>query len=80
MVYQMQQNTALWCLFDSTIREVGNTNITLGHSHLEATGKKLDEKKAQFDYFDKSCIWGFGNARHQSYGKTQWHDSLSGIR
>ena len=37
---------ASWCLFDSTIKKVGNTNVTLGHLLLEITSKKLDEKEA----------------------------------
>ena len=53
---------ALWYLFDSTIREVGSTNIALGYLPSEVTGKRLDKKEAQFDCFDKSCIRGFGNA------------------
>ena len=51
-----QQNMASWCLFDSTTREVGSTNIVLRHSPLEATGKRLDEEKAPFNCFDGSCI------------------------
>ena len=43
---QIQQNTAPWCLFDSTRREVGSTGIALGHSSLKATGERLGEKKA----------------------------------
>ena len=66
-----QQSTALWCLFDSTTREVDSTDIALRHSPLEATGKRFGEEEAQFDCFDGSCIWGFGNAQHQGYGKTQ---------
>ena len=64
-------------LFDSTKREVGNTNITLGYLLLKATDKELDEEEAQFNYFDESCIWGFGNIRYQGYGKTWWHNSSS---
>ena len=62
---------APWYLFDSTIKEVGSTDIALGHLQLEITGKKLGKEKAQFDCFDRSYIWGLGNARHQGYGKTQ---------
>ena len=53
---------APWYLFDSIIREVGNTNIALGHSPLKATGKEFCEEEAQFDYFNESCIQSFGNA------------------
>ena len=42
----MQQNMALWCLFDSITREVDSINIALEHSLLEATGKKLDKREA----------------------------------
>ena len=52
----MQQNTASWCLFNSTIREVGNTTVTLEHSPLEATSKRLSKEEVQFDYFDGSYI------------------------
>ena len=41
---------------DSTIKKVDNTNITLGHLLLEATSKKLDKKKVQFNCFNKFCI------------------------
>ena len=73
-----QQSTAPWCLFDSTIREVGSINVALRYSPLEATGEGHGEEEAQFDCFDGSCIWGFGNARHQGYGKTRWRDLSSG--
>ena len=52
------------------MREVGSTNIALGYSPLEATGKGLSKEETQFDCFNGSCIWGFGNARHQNYSKT----------
>ena len=58
----MQQSITPWCLFDSTIREVGSTNIALEHSSLKTTGKRLDEKKVYFDYFDGSYIQDFDNA------------------
>ena len=45
---------ALWYLFDSTTREVGSINIVLGFSLLEAISKRVGEKNALFDYFDKS--------------------------
>ena len=60
------------------MRKVDSINIALGHSLLEAIGKRLGEEETQFDCFDKSCIRGFGNARHQGYGKTRWRDPLSG--
>ena len=52
------------------MREVGSTNVALGYSPLEATGKGLGKEEAQFDCFDESCIRGFNNAWHQGYGKT----------
>ena len=64
-----QQNTAPWCLFDFTIKEVGSTDVALRHLPSEATGKKLGEEEAQINCFDKSYIRGFGNIRHQDYGK-----------
>ena len=76
----MQQSTTLWYLFDFITREVSNTNTALEYSPLEATGKGLGEKEAHFNYFDGSCIQGFGNARHQDYSKTQWHDPLNGAQ
>ena len=65
------------CLFNSTIKEGDSTDIALGHSLIEITSKKLGKKEAQFNYFDRSYIWGFGNVWHQDYGKTQWRDLLS---
>ena len=53
---------APWYLFDSTIRDVNNINITLGHLLWETTCKKLGEKEALFDYVDGFWIWDFGNA------------------
>ena len=58
----MQQSMAFLYLFNSIIREVGSINITLGHLLFEVTSEKLGEKEAQFNCFDGSCIWGFGNA------------------
>ena len=75
-----QQSTALWYLFDSTTREVGSIDVALGHSPSETIGKGLDEEEAQFNCFNRSCIQGFGNVRHQGYGKTWWRDPLSGAR
>ena len=45
---------APWCLFDSIIRKNYSTNVTLGHSLLEAIGKRLGEEEALFNYFDGS--------------------------
>ena len=75
----MQQNTAPWCLFNSTTKKVSNINITLRHSLLEVTGKRLGEKKVQFNCFDRFYIRGFDNIQHQDYNKTQWRDPLSGV-
>ena len=76
----MQQSTAPWYLFDSTTKKVGSTNVTLEYSPSEATGKRLGEEEAQFDCFDRYCIRSFGNARHQSYSETRWHDPSSRAR
>ena len=59
------------------MREVSSTNIALGYLLLEATGKGLGEEEAHFDCFNGSCIQGFSNARHQGYGKIQWHNPLN---
>ena len=40
--------------------------MILGYLSLEVTSKELDEEETQFDCFNKSCIWGFGNIRHQN--------------
>ena len=52
---------AFWCLFDFITKEIGSTNITLGHSLLEAASKRLDEEETQFDSYDRSYIRGFSN-------------------
>ena len=51
------------------MREVGNTNVTLEYLPLEAIDKKLGKEEAQFDCFDRSYIWGFGNTQYKGYGK-----------
>ena len=61
------------------MREVSSINVVLEHLPLKATGKRFGEEEAQFNCFDGSCIQGFGNARHQGYSKTQWHDLLSEV-
>ena len=53
------------------MRKVDSINIALRHLLLDATGKKLGEEEAQFDCLNKSYICGFGNTRHQDYGKTR---------
>ena len=67
----MQQNIAFWYLFNFIIKEVSNTNITLGHLLLKATSERLGEKKAHVNFFDRSCIWGIVNAQYPGYGKTE---------
>ena len=54
---------APWCPFNSTIKEVGSTNIALGYLPSKAIGKKL-YKEVLFDCFDKFLIWDFGNTWH----------------
>ena len=48
-------------MFNWTIKKVNNTNIILGYLPLEVIGKKLDEKKTLFDYFDKFLIQNLSN-------------------
>ena len=45
-----------WRLFNFITKEVGSINIALGHLLLKTISKKLDKKKAQFDYFDGFII------------------------
>ena len=52
---------APWYLFDLITKEVSSTNIALEYLPLEVIGKKLDEEKVHFNYFDKSYIQDFGN-------------------
>ena len=64
-----QQSTAPWYLFDSTTREVGSTNVALGHLPLGITDERLGEEETLFNCFDGSWIRDFGNA--------WWRDPLS---
>ena len=78
-------------MFDSITREAGSTNVVLGYLLLEAIGNGLYKEETQFDYFNKSCIQGFGNAQHQNKGKfnsvtkqmesgkARWRDLLNKI-
>ena len=68
---------ALWYLFDSTTREVGSTNVALGHLPSEATDKEFGKEEALFNCFNGSWIQDFGDAQYQGYGKTQWRDPSS---
>ena len=43
-----------WYLFDFFIKEIGSTNIALGHLLLERTGKRLKKEEALFNFSDKS--------------------------
>ena len=52
----------------STTREVGSTDVTLGHSPSRATGKKLNEKEALLDCFDRSWIQDLSNAADSALG------------
>ena len=67
IVHQIQQSITL---FDTTTREIGSIDVALRYLPLEAIGKRLGKKEAQFDCFDRSYIWGFDNAQYQGYGKT----------
>ena len=64
MVCWTQQSTAFYCLFDSLTKKVNSTDVILGHLLLKITGKKLGKEEAQFNYFDRSYIWDFGNTQH----------------
>ena len=61
---------AFWYLFDFIIKEVNNLIIALKYLLLEAIGKKFNKEKTQFNCFDESYIWSFGNIWHQDYSKT----------
>ena len=56
-------------LFDFIIRKVDSTNIALRYLSLKAIDKKFSEEKAQFDCFNRFCIWDFINIQYQNYGK-----------
>ena len=43
----------LWYLFNSNTKEISNTKIVLEYLLLEKTSKKLNEKKALLNYFNK---------------------------
>ena len=49
-----QQSMAPCGLINSTTREVGYTDVALGHSPLEAAGKELNEEEALLNCFDGS--------------------------
>ena len=49
-------------LFNSNIKKVSNTHYILKYLLLMAISKKLGEKKALLNYFDKSEIQDFDNA------------------
>ena len=46
------------------MREIGSSDVALGHSPLEATGKRFGEEKALFNYVDRSWIQDIGNTWH----------------
>lgn len=50
---------AFWYQFDSFIREINGTNNALGHLWLTVTGKRFKERKALFNFLDKSKIRDF---------------------
>lgn len=56
------QRQVSWYLLDFFTRENDSTHITLGHLLLKATGKRLGDKEALFDFFDRSEIRDFGDA------------------
>ena len=54
-----------------TTREVGSTNVPLGHSPSGTTSKKLNEEEALLDCFNRSWIQDFGNAADSALGLSQ---------
>ena len=59
----------------SAMKEVGSTNVVLGHSPSRATGKGLNEEEALLDCFDGSWIRDFGNAADSALGLR--HNSIA---
>ena len=57
----MQQSTAPWYQFDSSIREAGCIDVALGHLLLKTTSEGLSKEEVLFDCWDRSWIRGFGN-------------------
>ena len=49
------------------MREVGSTNVALGHLPLEATSNELEKKEILFGFFDKSEIRDFWWCNKQCY-------------
>ena len=49
-----QLSTALWCLFNSTTREVNSSNVTLEYLPLETTSIELKEEEVLLNCFDGS--------------------------
>ena len=45
---------ALWYIFNSIIKKVDNTNITLKYLLLEVISKKFGKEKVLFNYFNKT--------------------------
>ena len=50
----MQQSTVFQDLINSTMREIGYTNIALGYLPLEAAGKKINEEETLLNCFNGS--------------------------
>ena len=57
----MQQCRIFWYLFDSFTRELESTDVVLGYLPLDATGERLGNKEALFDFSDRSGIWDFAD-------------------
>ena len=58
------RSTFPWYLFNSSIKEAGYINVTLGHLPSERTSKRLSKEEASFDCWNISWIWSFGNAHN----------------
>ena len=57
----MQQSTAPWCLFNSSMRKADCINVALEYLPLEAINEKLSKEEALLNCWDRSWIQGFGN-------------------
>ena len=62
MVRWMQQSTAPWCLFNSSMKTSGCIDVALGYSPLAATSERLNEEEALLNCWNRSWIQDFGDA------------------
>ena len=61
MAYWMQQRRAPWCLFNSSTRKAGSTNVILRHLPLEVIGKGVRDEETLFNFSDGFEIRDFSN-------------------